>query len=456
MKRRNFITSVGATGSALLVGASGVTQASEALDMPSPDASLVGSLDLSQIGVIDTHVHPPHPMTLSESYDKWNSSFVNSMLPSYEYEGKDALRLKLSEDFKKHLYNMPRQTGYYNYVARAYDVGPDISSFNQVVTEGIKSGFGQYVEKILDRENITGMVLQSQDLKPQRPESAVPDDRFAWSYPIVDFIQPEWATENGLGSLKEVSQKITDIMSECVTNGCVGFKSNVAYYRPLVVDPVDQATAIRAFNNMLKNPPDQYKNVPGRGVISMKVADYQEPELKTAFRSYQDYLLKHIFIKAGELKVPMIIHTAVGLHPALKFEYNSPLELPRVLLDDDILRAETQFVLIHTGYPYYQQVAAMLSQFPNLFTDLSFYSKFPGVIEETLRAFLALAPSEKVMHGSDSNNVPEEMGYCAWNTRHVLAKVLRDYKNNYGWTQRDCEKIANNVLHENARRVFKI
>ena len=33
MKRRNFITSVGATGSALLVSASQVTQASEAIDM---------------------------------------------------------------------------------------------------------------------------------------------------------------------------------------------------------------------------------------------------------------------------------------------------------------------------------------------------------------------------------------------------------------------------------------
>lgn len=451
MKRRNFITSVGATGSALLVGASDVTQASETIDIPSPDASLVGSLDLSQIAVIDTHVHPPHPMTLSESYDKWNSSFVNSMLPSFEYEGKEALRLKLSQDFKQHLYNMPRQTGYYNYVAKAYGVNPDIKGFNQVVTDGIKSGFGQYVQKILDREKITGMVLQSQDPKPQRPESAVPDSRFAWSYPIVDLIQPEWAIENGLGSLKEVTQKINRLMSECVSNGCVGFKSNVAYYRPLVVDPIDDATAIRAFSDLLKNPAGQYKNVPGR-----KVADYQEPELKTAFRNYQDYLLKYIFVKAGELKVPMIIHTAVGLHPALKFEFNSPLELPRVFLDDDILRAETQFVLIHTGYPYHQHVAAMLSQFPNVFTDLSFYSKFPGVVEETLRAFLALAPSEKVMHGSDSNNVPEEIGYCAWNTRHVLAKVLRDYKNNYGWTQRDCKKIANNVLHENARRVFKI
>ena len=60
------------------------------------------------------------------------------------------------------------------------------------------------------------------------------------------------------------------------------------------------------------------------------------------------------------------------------------------------------------------------------------------------------------MHGSDSNNVPEEIGYCAWNVRQVLAKILRDYKSNYGWSQSNCEEIANKVLHENAKRLFSI
>ena len=98
----------------------------------------------------------------------------------------------------------------------------------------------------------------------------------------------------------------------------------------------------------------------------------------------------------------------------------------------------------------------MISQFPNVFTDVSFYSKFPGTLEEILRTFLSLAPSEKVMHGSDSNNIPEETGYCASNTRRVLAKVLNDFIAYYGWSEKDCEKIARNVMTENARRVFRI
>ena len=66
--------------------------------------------------------------------------------------------------------------------------------------------------------------------------------------------------------------------------------------------------------------------------------------MQEAFRNYQDFLLRHIYIKAGELKSRIIIHTAVALHPALRF---------------------------------------------------------------------------------DSNNVPEEIGYCAWNVRQVLAKNIK-------------------------------
>jgi hypothetical protein len=46
-------------------------------------------------------------------------------------------------------------------------------------------------------------------------------------------------------------------------------------------------------------------------------------------------------------------------------------------------------------------------------------------MEEILRTFLGLAPSEKILHGSDWS-VPETLGYCAYNARHVMAKILRD------------------------------
>ena len=110
MKRRDFVKYTGASF-AMLAAADSLAARNDWSSIRPP---VVGELDLSEINIVDTHVHPPHPITLTESYDKWNSSFVSSMLPSYEYEGKQQLRERLSTVFKEHLYNMPRQTGYYN------------------------------------------------------------------------------------------------------------------------------------------------------------------------------------------------------------------------------------------------------------------------------------------------------------------------------------------------------
>jgi predicted TIM-barrel fold metal-dependent hydrolase len=440
MKRRQFLQSV--TAAPVLL-ASACMRKPESID-PAADVP-----DLAGIPIVDTHVHPPLPMTLSQSYDGWNASFVDSMLPGYEYEGKEQLRQALDGRFKEHLYAMPRQIGYYNYVAHAYGVEPDLKSFDKVVADGIKRGFPAYIGSILDRERISHVVLESREAKPVAPQTHVPAGRFVWTVPIVALIQPEWAKANGHTGVDAVVKAISEFMETAVKNGCRGFKSSIAYYRPLTVEVVSKAAAERDLAKLFANPATRI--VPGRNV-----ADYQEPELRAAFIRYQDYLLRHIFIKAGELQVPIIIHTAVALHPALRFEFNSPLELHRVFLDDEIKKVRTHFLLIHTGYPYHDYVAALLSQFPDVYADVSFYSKFPGVLEETLRSLLALAPSEKVMHGSDSNNVPEEIGYCAANTRHVLAKILRDYRSDYGWSRRDCDLMANNVLHENAKKLFKI
>ncbi len=444
MKRRRFLNAVAASSPLLALGGATGLQAAESTGEP-----VVDGIDLAAIPAVDTHVHPPAPMTLTQSYERWNSSFVDSMLPNYDYPGKEDLRAKLDVRFKDHLYRMPRQTGYYNYVARAYGVDPDIKGFDSVVSAGIESGFSDYIRSILDRENVAKVLLQSAEMEPRRPDSAIPDDRFVWSWPMTQLVQPAWATDRGFTTIAEVRDGISETLQQAVANGCRGFKNWMAYYRPLAFDAVEGSVADKAMGSLLKNPATRF--VPGRDV-----PDYQEPEMQQALRHYQDHLLRHIYVEAGRLKAPMIIHTAVGLHPALRFEYNSPADLPRVFLDDEIKRAETQFVLIHTGYPYHEFVAAMLSQFPNVYADVSFYSKFPGVLEETLRGFFALAPSEKVMHGSDSNNVPEEIGYCVWNTRHVLAKVLRDYREHYGWTRQDCETMANNMLSQNAMRVFRI
>jgi predicted TIM-barrel fold metal-dependent hydrolase len=457
MIRRSFLRMLGTSGGAGFFtrrgaaametagqrGGSG-TAAAQPLDVS------IGTLDLNNVEIVDAHIHPPQPMTLKQSYEMWNDSFVDAMVPDYSFPGKTELRAKLSNEFVDQIWNLPRQTGYNNYMARIYGVPPTLEGFDRVVSKHIKSDgdFTEYIRSILDREKITTVVLQSAEADPIVPRTFVPRERFVWTYPIVPLVQPEWAQKKSATSLQDVLDQVDKTMETAVSGKCVAFKNAAAYYRPFALEKVDRREAETALKALVGATP--------AGHVAQGAPYYKEPALNAALKTYQDFLFKHIYVKAGELDRPIVIHTAVALHPALRFEYNNPLGLYDVFQDNEVRRAATRFVLFHTGYPSHHVVASMISQFPNVFVDMSFYAKFPGVLEETYRAFLGLAPSEKVMHGSDSNNVPEEIGYCASNTRRVLAKVLYDYKTYYGWTQADITRIADNVMHKNARRLFRI
>lgn len=441
MYRRGFLKTLGIGGSMGWLGSAAAEE---------QEQSKTGALDLSGYPIIDVHVHPPERMTLSESHAQWNGSFVDALLPAYDYPEKEAARAKLGVTFQDHLYRLPREIGMKNYMARVYEVEPTLEGVDSIPARHRHGDYKTYVRSILDREKIDAIVLQSRDTEPVRPQVLVPDDRFVWTYSITHLLQPDWAKEWRMKDVEEVARAIEAILERAKSNACVGVKIPIAYYRPLAVEKVTREQADRDLEALLTHEASAYRNHPTRNPL------YDDPALTASLRSYQDYLLKRIYVRAGELSLRIIIHSAVALHPALRFDYNSPLGLYQVFQDDDIKRAETKFVLIHAAYPYHHHVAAFLSQFPNVYADVSFYSNFPGTLEEILRAFLGLSPSEKIMHGSDSGSVPENIGYCAYNIRQVLAKVLTDYRGHYGWTDRDCETIARNVLSENARRVYGI
>jgi len=462
MRRRDLISTMGAgTTAGLLLGQSAVAAVDPA-ESSRPSSlrdPVVGSVDLRQIDVFDTHLHQPAQMTYSQSNEFWNSSFVGPLLPSFDFPERDDLKSALGTAFKAHLDQLPREIGQRNYVARAYGLEPTNANVDAVTSEHIDRDFPAYIRAVYQRERIKGVLLQSDLTEPNRPGSLVPDDLFVWSYVINPLLQPNWAQAIGARSVKDVLASIDSVLETCAANGCVGLKVSIAYYRPLGIERVSPDQAQKSLAAILRNPPTGYRSISEAEETEFNAFAanpvFADSKLNAAFRTYQDFLLKHIYVKSGELGLAIIIHTAVALHPALRLENNNPVGLYEILRDDEIRRVQPNFVLIHSGYPFHDYVACLLSQFPNVYADLSFFANFPGTLEEVLRRFLGIAPSAKIMYGSDSSN-PETTAYCSFNIRQALAKVLRDYQSDYGWTDRDCETASRNVLNGNARRVFRI
>ena len=412
----------------------------------------VGSIDLASIEVIDAHVHRFEAARFSDLNDRWNRSFVDALVPAGDFEGRAALAERTLEAVERHVLDLPRMTGLLNYVAAVYGKPASVETLDALASAHIGRDFTDYLRSILDRERIAAVVMDQTGL-PDRTEQQTgdfPKERLVWTYPIIFALQPEWVLSRGASTVAEAAAAVDRAMERCVDNGCAGFKSTAAYYRSLEVRPVAAAEAEAAFQLLRRTEPTSYRTFP------IRIPTYADARTAAALTTYQDFMLRHMFRKAGELDRPFVIHTAVALHPALRPQLNDPRGMYAMLVDEEVVRAGTQFLFIHTGYPSHHAMAAMASQFPNVHVDLSFFSHFPGVLEETLRTLLAIAPPQKIMHGSDSGSVPEDPAYCAHMLRVVLARVLNDARGAYGWSERDCEVVARGVMNENARRLFRI
>lgn len=415
-----------------------------------PLKAMAGDLDLKTVPVIDTHMHPVRRSLISQQYVGQRDDFTAAVLPEGDFEGKPAVRERLLKGYADMVMGVSRRTGYFDYIARVHGVPPTVEGFDSVLRRhnGDDATFTRYVQSVMDRENVAMLVIQSPHTTPEAPSFLVPPGRTAWTYAISQMTDAEWARSHTLTSLADVTAAIDKEMETAAANGCRGFKNYSAYYRSYALDRVSAADAETALKALLAVRPD--------GLLSQGGPRYDDPKLAAAAKRYQDYLFKHIYRKAGALERPIVIHSAAILHPALRADFNDPMALYGVFTDPDIVRAGTVFLLIHSGFPSHHVVAAYISQFPNVYVDTSHVSKYPGVLEEVYRALLASGPSYKIMHGSDTGGAPEELAYCAWNTRQTLARVLSDYKRYYGFTQADLNEMAHNILHKNARRLFNL
>lgn len=434
--------------------AGGAPEAPQAAKVARP---MAGSLDLSELEIVDSHMHPVGRKLISQAYAGQIVEFAGLAVPGGDYPGKSELMAHAREGGSELVMEAPRRTGYFNYIARTYGVAPTLEGFDSVTSRHIGSDadFSRYITSIFDREKITTVVLQAAQSMPEPPATAIPADRYVWTSIVSEMTRLRWVTSQGLTTLPDILAKIDKTMETAVERGLRGFKNVSAYYRPLAVSKPAVAEAEAALRLFLKNPLTDAEAYSSSASNALNPV-FTDPARAMALTTLEDFLFRHLYVKAGQLERPIIIHTAVALHPALRTEFNDPRPLYAVFTDPDIQKARTQFVLIHAGYPTTDVIAAFISQFPSVYTDVSFYSKYPGALLEVYRSLLALGPSNKIMHGSDANTVPEEIGYCAWNSRAVLAKVLTEYKDSFGWTQADITKMAENVLHGTARALFGI
>ena len=219
-------------------------------------------------------------------------------------------------------------------------------------------------------------------------------------------------------------------------SGAVAMKFAAAYMRTLDFGNPSEAEAARIYAQFVKggSPP---------------VADFKE---------VQDFIFRHIAMKAGELGLAIHIHTGAGGSGYFNQGGASPFLLEPVLNDPKL--RQTKFVLVHGGSPFAQQTRMLLYK-PNVYADFSAQTFLLSTRELSgvLRSWLEFVP-EKVLFGTDAFEITPEVGWpeLAWlsnrSAREGLALALTGMMADGQITRARALELTRMVLRDNARKLY--
>jgi predicted TIM-barrel fold metal-dependent hydrolase len=223
-------------------------------------------------------------------------------------------------------------------------------------------------------------------------------------------------------------ERYQEELDAAIADGAIAFKSVIAYRTGLDVQPVSESEAQKDFE-----------------------AHRTEPE--GAQKVFRDFLLCHTMDVARERGLLMHIHAAVG-DPDVVYERANPALLYPLLHSERFRR--NRVVLVHGGWPWVGEAAAMVAILPNVYLDVSEGALFgmPNVRQRIMEA-LEACPYAKVLYGVDGS-LPEALWIGARRFKSVLGRVLTELSEDGFCSSAEAERAGRMILHDNAIRLYDL
>lgn len=278
--------------------------------------------------------------------------------------------------------------------------------------------------------------LSSELVRGQNPD-------YAAFYPGEDALLRRYLSDLKLkaapATLNEyLARVVTPTLERQKRDGALAVKFEAAYLRGLDFGDATEAEAARVY------------------------ARYARGGAPTAreYKPLQDFLFRRIAREAGRLGLAVHIHTGGGVGTYFNVSGSNPLLLEPAL-SDPALR-QTNFVLVHGGFPFSGQAGALILK-PNVYADFSAqtFLRSPQALAATLREWLEFAP-DKVLFGTDAFAMTPEVGWeeVAWLSnrtgRRALALALTGMLRDGEITRERASELARMVMRDNAAKLYEI
>lgn len=226
---------------------------------------------------------------------------------------------------------------------------------------------------------------------------------------------------------------IDRVLEDYKRNNAVAFKVASGYIRTLWFDDVEKEEAAETFIEGIKG----------------KISNWEK------YKRLQDFLARYIFLKAGELFLPVHFHTGFGASATLRNLDSNPLNLESVF--SDMRFKNTNFLMLHAGYPFWDKLKPILEK-RNTFVEFSAVNWFvyEDELERILYEWLSYpGASEKIMFGSDAG-VPVFFWIASKNSRKALYSALSKLIERGIIDEEKGISIAEKIMRGNATKVHKL
>ena len=377
--------------------------------------------EIVKIKTIDNHAHPVLPAPGDSEYDALPVDHMDPYTEPIRTRAGSPLTAEASRQLL--LDSHPRDVAYPNWIL-------DQLGIETMLANRVAMGPGlapprflwvPFEDALMYPLNNAGLASANSDRKAFFAD----EDRLLHRY------LKECGYEKPPATLGEYLEKIVDpTLERHKRGGAVAIKFEAAYLRSLDFDDVPRAQAEDAYAH-------------GRN-----------------YKKLQDFLFRHIAAEAGRLGMAVHLHVAWGAGGYFDIAGTNPLLLESAINDPRL--HQTNFVLLHGGWPYIREITALLTK-PNVYADFSAQTlmNYPRAVSQVLREWLEFAP-DKILFGTDAYPYSEESGWeqSAWiatdTTRQALGLALTGMVNDGEVTVDRALELARMVLHDNAQKLYRL
>jgi len=262
-------------------------------------------------------------------------------------------------------------------------------------------------------------------------------DHFADIRSRQELVLLEEEASTSIHSLDDLVKAMQKVLEGYVSNGAVGVKSLLAYFRPLQYDKVTHNQAEIVFNRMQKGSGEWLEGGPSFSEM----------------KPLQDYMIHQVIRATIELHLPLQIHT--GFHEGNEniITNSNPTRLINLFIE----YREAKFVLFHGGYPYIHEWALLAKTFANVYADLCFVHVLsPEVYRRLLHELVETVPGNKIMtFGGDAHTVERAYGHSRV-ARQAVARVLSEKVSEGYMRENEAIVLAQRILRDNAAILYQL